>query len=176
MQASPTKRKRVRRDRRRPITRQRIVDATRELVVEGGSGSLTKAAICARAEIDRSIIYDHFPDVDSCVRAAAEQLADEMVERDGNLRHATEAAEHHGLARALHLSRSYLQAAVDTRQVSRMMLRCRHEDSALGQAVRDGFDRGNAQLAEDLWLETVGLVADTTGQDPCDGRGAPGWQ
>ncbi len=51
-----------RRERERTATRQRILDAARELLVEGGWDALTMRALAERIEYSPTAIYVHFAD------------------------------------------------------------------------------------------------------------------
>jgi AcrR family transcriptional regulator len=51
-----------RRERERQATRQLILDAARELLVEGGSDALTMRALAERIEYSATAIYVHFAD------------------------------------------------------------------------------------------------------------------
>jgi len=147
--------KRTRLDARKPITRQKIIDATQQLILESGSGSLTKATICERAGVDRSIIYDHFADVEACVRAAAEQIGKQLVERDAKLRRVLSEPSESGVERSILRTRVYLQASLDAPDAARLAIRCRHEDSELGRTIREAAAKADGMLADDLWQGAV---------------------
>ena len=53
--------------------RDRIMDATFELVAEEGLGAVTMTAIAERADVARQTLYNHFNDVEQIVMAGIEE-------------------------------------------------------------------------------------------------------
>src|SRR5262245_23586486 len=58
------------------VTRSRILDAVRDLLVE--SGSLSTPEIAARAGVSEPTIYRHFPNRDALFEAAAEVVSSQL--------------------------------------------------------------------------------------------------
>ncbi len=56
-------------------TRQRIVDATQELLAEGGVEGTTIQAICRRADVRPGSFYNLFPSKDAAILGVVEQAA-----------------------------------------------------------------------------------------------------
>jgi AcrR family transcriptional regulator len=56
-----------RREREKQATRQLILDAARELLVEGGAEALTMRALAERIEYSATAIYAHFADKEALV-------------------------------------------------------------------------------------------------------------
>jgi len=151
--AQPTRRKRA--DRRRPATRQRIVEATVELIAEGGTGSLTLAAICRRAGVHTSGIYNYFPDLDACARAAVAQVTDAIIERGRAVRRMVVQRGEWSADRVIGVVADTLAIHRADWQTSLLILRCEHEDSVVGEAIRESRLESDRQLAEDLFVGAV---------------------
>jgi len=157
--------RRTRVDPRRAATHARIVEATAELIYEGGSGSLTKAAICKRAGIHASAIYAYFDDVDACVEAAAQDIVAKFSERDHALRRQRDPAAGlvgTNLRRTIERARATLESYGTDLTFLMLVLRCRHEDSPMGRGIRASLDATVQAVARELWLSAVdsGLRSD----------------
>ena len=59
-------------------TRQRLIDSTLEIVRTEGPAGLTTGKIANAAGIQQPGFYAHFKNVDACLKAAADQLAERM--------------------------------------------------------------------------------------------------
>jgi AcrR family transcriptional regulator len=59
----------ARRERERGELRERILDATRQLLVEGGKEAVTMREVARRVEYSPAALYQHFPDKESLIRA-----------------------------------------------------------------------------------------------------------
>ena len=78
MAASPG---RGRRERRKREVRDRICEATRELIDQQGFRGTTVAEIATRADVAEKTFFNHFPTKQHVVRALAYDAIDDLVER-----------------------------------------------------------------------------------------------
>lgn len=74
---------RSRRTDRSRNTERALRDALMELILERGLDQVTVGAITARAGIDRSTFYLHFPSKQALLEASQRQIIDELVEQGG---------------------------------------------------------------------------------------------
>ena len=61
-------------------TRDKLLRATQEALVEGGIAHLSARTVAARAEVNQALVFYHFGTVSELVEAAARALADETVD------------------------------------------------------------------------------------------------
>ena len=71
----------ARKKRRQERRRRQLLDAARDLVVEGGMAALTMAALAERADTSASTLYYYLPGRDAVVDALAADLVDLETER-----------------------------------------------------------------------------------------------
>jgi AcrR family transcriptional regulator len=146
--------RRSRRDPRRERNRKQLIDATLELVAREGSGGLTVTRIARAAGIDPSGFYAHFKSSQECEEAAAAELnryIGSLLQPYLSvraLRHAT------GSTAALE---QLLHAWLAEPRWSQLMLRARHEDSAIGKLVRAILDGVRKDIGTLLWDMAVGV-------------------
>ena len=146
---------RTRRDRRRPATLQRIVDATLALIMEGGTASLSKAAICKRAGIHASAIYSYFPTLDACIRAAVVGVSETFADRAHRTRQLISQSGEWTPERNVSMIAASLRIQQEDWQNSVLIVRCQHEDSPVGEAIREAFEHAVRLLSEDLFVAAV---------------------
>lgn len=143
--------RRPRRDRRRDRNRERLLRATIELASERGTAALTMAEIARRAGLHHSGFYAHFPSVDACVEAAMREVIEHQRARDIERRAGVaESFPPDPEADARQLAES-LRQMLAHRGVNLLLLRCRHEQSAMGDLVREQTALGIREFSEDLW-------------------------
>lgn len=65
-----------RRDRRRAV----LLEATLDLIAEGGTNSVTKRAVCGRARLNDRYFYEHFADRDNLLEVLARELTAQGLE------------------------------------------------------------------------------------------------
>ncbi len=67
-------------------TRQQVMEAAQELLLEGGPGALTYSALAQRSGVGRATLYRHWPERDDLVRdMVAQRIAAVTVEPSGDL-------------------------------------------------------------------------------------------
>ena len=143
--------RRPRRDRRRARNRERLVQATVELVSEHGTEALTMAAIAKRAGLHHSGFYAHFPSVEACLEASMRAVAEHQRARDLERRAGVrESFPPDPEADARQLAQS-LRQMLEHRAFNLLLVRCRHEQSRIGQLAREQTELAVREFSEDLW-------------------------
>lgn len=150
--AKTTAPKRTRTDSRKVATRQRLVDATIDIIRSEGVGALTTGKIANAAGIQQPGFYAHFKNVDECLRAAADQLTASMLDAEVRMRRersfAVDTRERlpEGIARM----KFALGLWLENRRFTELFLRCRYDDSPIGASGREVLRRARELLTEDL--------------------------
>ena len=138
----------ARRDYGDPATRQRILDVTRELLVDRASG-LKLQEVAERAGVSRQALYLHFGDRQGLILALVRHM-DETLELSEHLAHVYAAQDGRQLLeRAMRLSTEFWAKVAPVASV----LVGSQEDDALREAWRDrmAFRRGTfRRMAERL--------------------------
>jgi AcrR family transcriptional regulator len=148
--------RRSRRDPRRERNRKQLIDATLELVAREGSGGLTVTRIARAAGIDPSGFYAHFKSSEECEQAAAGELdryIGSLSEPYLSVRSLRNATGSSGAFEQL------LTAWLAEPRWSQLMLRARHEDSAIGKMSRAIMDGLRKDISSVLWDLAVGVGA-----------------
>jgi AcrR family transcriptional regulator len=144
--------RRPRRDKRRERNRRLLLQATFDLMVEGGSGALTPTRITRRAGMHKPAFYAHFADLDACQRALAEVMLQRFYEprmkarREAMARDPTDAAGHY----AWHLE-TLRGAQGEERAFYRVLPQIRAETGAIGACARTIVDQVRRDWIETLW-------------------------
>jgi AcrR family transcriptional regulator len=88
----------TRHERRRRETRQRLIQATLDLVLEKGYGSVTVQDVTDRADLGRGTFYIHFKDKDEVLWAAFRELFEQLeADAHANLDRGAPQVEYYGL-------------------------------------------------------------------------------
>lgn len=139
----------------REQTRQRLMDATIDLIRREGLAALTTVRITEQAGIVQSGFYAHFKNIEDCLAAAAEHVVDRqrLVQSDFRSRAyaqllVTDDGVRYGNMRAL-WERS-LDLMLEDRVFAELFLRYRRDASSLGKRVRKVFDQARADMARDM--------------------------
>lgn len=130
--------------------RDRITQATLELVAQSGLGGVSMSAIATAAGVARQTVYNHFPDVDSIVGSALERHSieslrslesvlaaiDSPVEKlDHLVRHSAVVAEHAPGARGLYQNLSeQSRSAIEPHRIQVREI--------IESVLREGIDKG----------------------------------
>jgi AcrR family transcriptional regulator len=141
--------RRPRRDPRRERNRRRLIDATLELMAEGGPGSLRPASVCRAADMDPAAFYVHFKNIAECEQAAAAAL-DEYLERHLKAYAAVRGQSDDAMAATAYatLYRSWL---AEPRWCALMLRARQHRASPIGQKMRAIVELVRADVTELLW-------------------------
>jgi AcrR family transcriptional regulator len=140
-------------------TRDRLLDATEQVLVESGTNGLTLEAVAARAGTSKGGLLYHFPSKDALVVGLADRLAAAFEEE------LDEVARTGGSLVALSLVPPPLDAQERALQRTLLaVLRSSEGGRALHPAVQRIYDRWQDMLTEELGdpvlAETVRLVGD----------------
>jgi AcrR family transcriptional regulator len=138
-------------------TRQRLMDASLDLLFEEGPSALSTVRIAQRAGIVQSGFYKHFPSVDACVLGKAQQLRTGLaapVLEGLRAFHEADPTDRAHLARVLE---QLFDAALEHRKLFVLMMRHRHELSVLGEEFRLGLNAARDSYAESLWALALRL-------------------
>lgn len=139
----------ARRERQKAETRQRILDAARELFVSDGVEATTMRAIAARIEYTPTAIYHHFKDKDALLEELC--LVDFLslagaMQRIGRIEDPVERVKRMGMA--------YVDFAIDNQSQYRFMfMTVRHQPGEEGKKTKgnpeqDAYAFLNQSLAE----------------------------
>lgn len=139
----------------REQTRQRLFDATIDLIQREGLAALTTVRITEHAGIVQSGFYAHFKNIDECVAATAEQVIDRQrsVQSDFRSRayaHLLGADSLVGYANMRALWERSLDLMLEDRVFAELFLRYRRDASPLGKRVRKLFDQARSDMARDM--------------------------
>jgi AcrR family transcriptional regulator len=150
--SKPTAPKRTRNDSRRTATRQRLIDATIDIIRAEGLGALTTGKIANAAGIQQPGFYAHFKNVDACLRAAADQLSASMLDAEVKMRRerSFQVSDRGRLPEGIARMKFALGLWMDNRRFTELLMRCRYDDSPLGESGREVFHRARELLTEDL--------------------------
>ena len=128
-------------------TRRALLDATRELLSEGGQQAVTLREVGARANVSRGAAYRHFADKESLLAAVGAESWDRIAEELAGLGEPEAGGAPAGLRAALG---ALLTVSREEPEVYRMMFTMPTQDPEL--AVRA------AGRAQDEFLRIVGTV------------------
>jgi TetR/AcrR family transcriptional regulator, fatty acid biosynthesis regulator len=136
------------------LTRQKLIEATLQVLHEQGPAALTTGRIAAAAGLAQPTFYVHFTDMEDALTQAATAVEERLLVRLRELRDALSVSDPDEALR--NIFRSTLKAFMLEPQLTQLYLRHRHDvDSPLGRRFREGTDRARRELAEDL--RRVGL-------------------
>lgn len=124
-----------RRERERLDTREKILDAARELFVSEGYDAVTMRQIAQRIEYSPTAIYFHFPDKESLFR---ELCATDFTALAEMMREIAEIAD--PLERLRRIGQAYVGFALEHPNHYRLMFMTPHP---VEPGAEDGVDRGN---------------------------------
>jgi AcrR family transcriptional regulator len=139
------------RQRRALETRQRLMDATLDILYEEGASALSTVRIAQRAGIVQSGFYRHFAGVEDCVRAKAQQLRTGLSAPAlaGVLSfHEDDPTDQARLTKVLE---RLFDDAIEHRKLVVLVGRHRHDQSALGETIRDMLGEAERAYTDSLW-------------------------
>ncbi len=139
----------------REQTRQRLLDATIDLIRREGLAVLSTVSITEQAGIVQSGFYAHFKNLDECLAAAAEQVVDRqrLVQSDFRSRAYAQLLGVDDMVRYESMRALWersLDLMLEDRSFAELFLRFRRDASPLGKRVRKVFDQARADMARDM--------------------------
>lgn len=130
-----------------PALRERVLQASRELLAEGGPAALSMREVARRSGVTHQAPYHHFPDKESIVAELVTQGFEELATR---MARANELAVPAGTpgrrARLRAAAEAYLGFALDHPAVFRLMFRPELCQAARFPLAREAAERARAEL------------------------------
>jgi AcrR family transcriptional regulator len=139
------------------VTRQRLLDAAHELLVEEGHAGVVAARVSKRAGIAQSSFYAHFRDKDDLLRTLARETTDRLRRALRDAR--AFAAEEMTPDRVRDVFRISIDAMKAQPELFRLFARERQQGTPFGEYCRALYDEMRRDLAEDLMR--IGSAPDT---------------
>jgi AcrR family transcriptional regulator len=153
---------RVTRREAKARTRQRLLDAARDLIFAGGEARISASKVARQAGVAGATFYEHFTNRDDLLRALSEQLFDQLRGRLAvQRREALESPHDEDMLRQEF--RTPLQIIASNPDLFRLALRVRHNPSSpLGDSSR----RLTGNTRRDIVAELVarGYPSATSGE------------
>lgn len=170
---SASESKTIPRREQRAATRERLIQATIDLLRAGGVSAVSTVSVTREAGIAQSGFYMHFKNIDEALRVAAERVAEQI----GNYVAETRREMHRLDPDDLNLLREHcekmLELFLKEQNFTEIFLRHRHDKTSLGEVLRELAVQLHFDLVEDLrnvifqqrkipkdWLEQISLQAD----------------
>jgi AcrR family transcriptional regulator len=148
--AGATTDRRARRvDPRRERTRQRLIDATAEIVRAAGVGALTTVEITRRAGVHQPAFYAHFDDVGDCLAATAVGVTTRVRLLYAAL-HGTAIFQDAPVERVGQVLQRMYELALIERPFAELFVHNRLDRSALGVGLRGVVQDARAEVREDF--------------------------
>jgi TetR/AcrR family transcriptional regulator, fatty acid biosynthesis regulator len=132
------------------LTRKRLIDAARELILSGDETRVAASTVAKRASVGGATFYEHFRSRDDLLKALADQLFDELREKLAKSRREAVAApgDEEKLRQEFQTPLDVLAANPD---LFRLALRVRHYPaSPLGDSSRRLAGNTRRDLVEEL--------------------------
>jgi AcrR family transcriptional regulator len=148
--------RRSRHDLRRERNRKQLIDATLELVAQEGSGALTVTRIARAAGMDPSGFYAHFKSSKECEQAAAAEF-DRYI--GSLLKPYLDVRSPRSVTSSAQALQRLFEAWLAEPRWSKLMLRARFEESAIGKLMRAILDGVRKDVQSVLWDVAVGVGA-----------------
>jgi AcrR family transcriptional regulator len=141
--------------RGRPSSREAMLDAAQEVVLEGGAGRLTLDAVAKRAGVSKGGVMYNFPTKEALLKAMVERLVEHN--RHAHARLTAGLPDRPGRSLKAYVMNSAQALDVDDK-VSGALLAALNSDPALLAPVAEYFHARFAKLAADVPFERAALV------------------
>jgi len=141
--------------RGRPSSREAMLDAAQEVVLEGGAGKLTLDAVARRAGVSKGGVMYNFPTKEALLKAMVERLVEHN--RHAHARLTASLPDRPGRSLKAYVMNSAQALDVDDK-VSGALLAALNSDPALLAPVAEYFRGRFAKLAADVPFERAALV------------------
>ncbi len=143
------------RSRGRPSSREAMLDAAQDVVLEGGAGKLTLDAVARRAGVSKGGVMYNFPTKEALLKAMVERLVEHN--RHAHARITASLPDRPGRSLKAYVMNSAQALDVDDK-VSGALLAALNSDPALLAPVAEYFYGRFAKLAEGVPFERAALV------------------
>lgn len=145
----------AKRARGRPSSREAMLDAAQDVVLEGGAGRLTLDAVARRAGVSKGGVMYNFPTKEALLKAMVERLIEHN--RSAHAEVTGKLPERPGRSLKAYVLNSARALDVDDR-VSGALLAALNSDPALLAPVAEYFGGRFARIAQDVPFERAALV------------------
>jgi AcrR family transcriptional regulator len=127
------------------------MDAVTDLLYEEGPAAMSTVRIAQRAGIVQSGFYRHFPSVEECLRAKADQLGADLASPALNGISSLYETDPTNAALIANVLEEFFNGMLAHRRLYHLMVRHRHDATPLGEAFRRVFDQSRLELTASLW-------------------------
>ena len=141
--------------RGRPNSREAMLDAAQDVVLEGGAGKLTLDAVAKRAGVSKGGVMYNFPTKEALLKAMVERLVEHN--RHAHAQVTASLPDRPGRSLKAYVMNSVRALDVDDR-VSGALLAALNSDRALLAPVAEYFHGRFAKLVQDVPFEQAALV------------------
>jgi len=141
--------------RGRPNSREAMLDAAQDVVLEGGAGKLTLDAVARRAGVSKGGVMYNFPTKEALLKAMVERLVEHN--RHAHAQVTASLPDRPGRSLKAYVMNSVQALDVDDR-VSGALLAALNSDRALLAPVAEYFHGRFAKLVQDVPFEQAALV------------------
>ena len=133
---------------RKELTRRRLVEGVLDIARHDGLAAVSTRRLADAAGIQQPSFYGHYACLDDCIRDATEEVADRIrrVIRERR-REIAQGAPSEAL-RAAYVAT--VDAFLEHRELSEILLRYRRDKSPLGELIRASLDTSRRELIEDM--------------------------
>ena len=141
--------------RGRPNSREAMLDAAQDVVLEGGAGKLTLDAVAKRAGVSKGGVMYNFPTKEALLKAMVERLVEHN--RHAHAQVTASLPDRPGRSLKAYVMNSVQALDVDDR-ISGALLAALNSDRALLAPVAEYFHGRFAKLVQDVPFEQAALV------------------
>ncbi len=141
--------------RGRPNSREAMLDAAQDVVLEGGAGKLTLDAVARRAGVSKGGVMYNFPTKEALLKAMVERVVEHN--RHAHAQVTASLPDRPGRSLKAYVMNSVRALDVDDR-VSGALLAALNSDRALLVPVAEYFNGRFAKLTQDVPFEQAALV------------------
>lgn len=141
--------------RGRPNSREAMLDAAQDVVLEGGAGKLTLDAVAKRAGVSKGGVMYNFPTKEALLKAMVERVVEHN--RHAHAQVTASLPDRPGRSLKAYVMNSVRALDVDDR-VSGALLAALNSDRALLVPVAEYFNGRFAKLTQDVPFEQAALV------------------
>ncbi|WP_245611658.1 TetR/AcrR family transcriptional regulator [Nevskia soli] len=141
--------------RGRPNSREAMLDAAQDVVLEGGAGKLTLDAVAKRAGVSKGGVMYNFPTKEALLKAMVERLVEHN--RHAHAQVTASLPDRPGRSLKAYVMNSVRALDVDDR-VSGALLAALNSDRNVLAPVAEYFNGRFAKLAQDVPFEQAALV------------------
>lgn len=148
--AAAVKSKQIPRNEQRAATRERLIEATIDLLRAGGVAAVSTVSVTRAAGIVQSGFYMHFKNIDECLRVAAERAAAQIGEYVAETRREMHRLDPTDVNLLREHCEKMLELFLNEQNFIEVFLHHRFDKTSLGEVLRELAAQLHADLVEDL--------------------------